>query len=289
MTRIWTVAIVGGLALAACEHLPPSVAPDGSGEQAYGTTAAATPLTTIVQEKHIRPLNPGSQKPLLDQAMTELSKTDPQGHYRGITYDLTKNNALNRDWLIQTPAAWGRHSADVSYVPPGRPAASRCPAPILSERCDCAATGGTCARLATLDASPPSRGAGFAWAVRRGHRSVLPTGRQRQTDGDITALQTPPTTASLRHCATGDQLARSGRADRPDPDGQYPPENDAQALLAHRGDAQPSVATSHHRVFRRDAVMRRRSSCGAFPEPCEIVATTGRHPGRRPPHGAKIT
>ena len=154
MTRIWTVAIVGGLALAACEHLPPSVAPDGSGEQTYGTTAAATPLTTIVQEKHIRPLNPGSQKPLLDQAMIELSKTDPQGHYRGITYDLTKNNALNRDWLIQTPAAWGRHSADVSYIPLKCPG---CEPDVLLPSCrsdaDCAATGGTCARLATLDAS----------------------------------------------------------------------------------------------------------------------------------------
>ena len=283
MTRIWTVAIVGGLALAACEHLPPSVAPDGSGEQTYGTTAAATPLTTIVQEKHIRPLNPGSQKPLLDQAMIELSKTDPQGHYRGITYDLTKNNALNRDWLIQTPAAWGRHSADVSYIPLKCPG---CEPDVLLPSCrsdaDCAATGGTCARLATLDASasvPEGRvclGQSDA-VIDRFYRLVASAKRMV----DITALQPPPDyrfLAALRNGVT--KLARSGRAVTVRIlIGQYPPEDtDAQALLAQL--VRDAQAVRNSRITVYSAAMRSCAgapSCGAFSwNHAKIVAIDGK-------------
>jgi phosphatidylserine/phosphatidylglycerophosphate/cardiolipin synthase-like enzyme len=283
MTRIWTAAIACVLSLAACEHLPNSVSPDGSVEQTYGTITAATPLATIVREKHIQPLNPGSQKPLLDQAMTELRKTDPAGHYGGITYNLTKNNALDRDWLIQTPAAWGRHSAEVSYIPLKCPG---CEPDVLLPSCrsdaDCQGTGGTCGRLAMLDASstvPQGRvclGQSDA-VVDRFYRLVA--GAKRTVD--IAALQPPPDyrfLAALRNGVT--KLAHSGRAVTIRIlIGQYPPDGtDAKALLSQL--VRDAQAVRNSRITVYSAAMRSCAgdpSCGAFSwNHAKIVAIDGK-------------
>ena len=283
MTRIWTAAITCVLWLAACEHLPNSVSPDGSVEQTYGAIAAATPLITIVQQKHIRPLNPASKRPLLDQAMTELTKTDPEGHYRGITYNLTKNNVLSQDWLIQTPAVWGRHSADVSYIPLKCPG---CEPDVLLPSCrsdaDCRTTGGTCGRLATLDAYssvPEGRvclGQSDA-VIDRFYRLVA--GAKRTVD--ITALQPPPDyrfLAALRNGVT--KLAHSGRAVTVRIlIGQYPPEGvDAKALLSQL--VRDAQAVRNSRITVYSAAMRSCAgdpSCGAFSwNHAKIVAIDGK-------------
>jgi hypothetical protein len=40
--------------------------------------------------------------------MAELAKTDSRNRFHGVTYDPTKDNSLDRDWLVQTPHVWGR-------------------------------------------------------------------------------------------------------------------------------------------------------------------------------------
>jgi phosphatidylserine/phosphatidylglycerophosphate/cardiolipin synthase-like enzyme len=283
MIRIWITVIPCVLLLAGCEHLPNSVSPDGSVEQTYGAIAAATPLITIVEQKRIRPLDPASQKPLLDQAMTELAKTDPEGHYRGITYNLTKNNVLSHDWLIQTPAVWGRHSLDISYIPLKCPG---CESDVLLPSChsdtDCGTTGATCGRLATLEASstvPEGR-------VCLGHSDAVIDRFYRLVAGakrtvDITALQPPPDyrfLAALRNGVT--KLAHSGRAVTVRIlIGQYPPDGtDAKALLSQL--VRDAQAVGNSRIVVYAAAMRSCAgdpSCGAFSwNHAKIVAIDGK-------------
>src|SRR5882672_714811 len=117
MMRLRLLATMCALGISGCIHLPNSAAPTGSAEQTYGSITAATPIAAIIRDEHIQDLDPGSKRPLLDQAMAELIKTDPAELYRGVTYDLTKGNDLEPDWHVQTPDVWGRHATDVEYVP----------------------------------------------------------------------------------------------------------------------------------------------------------------------------
>jgi phosphatidylserine/phosphatidylglycerophosphate/cardiolipin synthase-like enzyme len=100
------------LLLAACSGAAPgSAVPSGLGERWQGMHTPTAPLAAIIHDNNIRPPDLGSSVPLLDQLAAELAKSDPNGLYRGVTYDLTTGNALARDWIVQSPGLWGRSDA----------------------------------------------------------------------------------------------------------------------------------------------------------------------------------
>lgn len=235
--RVRFLATICALAVSGCIHLPNSAAPSGSAEQTYGSITAATPIATVIRDEHIQDLDPGSRRPLLDQAMAELIKTDPAELYRGVTYDLTKGNDLERDWIVQTPDVWGRHAIDVRYVPldcRGCDPDMRLPACRVDA--DCAGFGGTCGQLAATEGSASLRNR----RVCLGHSDALVDRYYRlvasaRRSVDIAELQPPADyrfLAALRNGVTA--LARSGRAVTIRVlVGQYPPDGvDAKAFLA---------------------------------------------------------
>jgi hypothetical protein len=106
------------VSLAGCFH-PPNTATGDSGASlsSLSPIANATPLTALIKERGIASLDPSSTVPLLQQTMVELGKSDAAGRYRGVTYDLTRGNALAPDWLIQTPHLWNRRAAGLVSFP----------------------------------------------------------------------------------------------------------------------------------------------------------------------------
>src|SRR5713226_1520962 len=117
MNRRGIAALVCGLWLAGCVHLPDTAHTESAAGQTGGPITNATPLAAVVAQQQVHPLAPGAGMPLLDQAMIELAKTDPGNRYRGITYNLTKDNVLDSRWLVQTPNVWGRAAASVAFIP----------------------------------------------------------------------------------------------------------------------------------------------------------------------------
>jgi phosphatidylserine/phosphatidylglycerophosphate/cardiolipin synthase-like enzyme len=109
------VALLTLALLAACaEHKPPNTAvPEPEAAAKPGTLQQETPLAAIIRSRGVQPIKPDSPEGLLPQIVRELAKTDPQRRYRGITYNYTSGNALSRDWLVQTPNAWGQAAKDV--------------------------------------------------------------------------------------------------------------------------------------------------------------------------------
>jgi Phospholipase D Active site motif len=222
--------------LSGCLNRPDTAHSDDEADRAAGPINHLTPLDAVVARQQVRPLDPGAATPLLDQAMTELAKTDPAGRYRGITYDLTKDNALGPDWLIQTPNAWGKRSSSVGYFPVDCKAG--CDPdfrlPFCTRDQDCRAPGSVCGHLAAFDASPALAGKRLCLGhsdavVDRFYRPIVAARRAV----DITLLQPVPDyrfLAALRNAVT--MLARSRREITMRVlVGQYPPETDAKALL----------------------------------------------------------
>lgn len=200
--------------LAACGgRLPNTAVPENLAEQHYGAVNAATPIATLIRQRNIRPLDPGL--PLLDQVVRELRKTDPRGRFAGVTYSLTKGNALDADWLVQTPHRWGSSAASLPFYPLGCPGCDPdMSLPACGSDADCKG-GGTCRPLASLSQAPSSE-AGRRVCV--GHSDALLdriyglVSAARQTV-DIALLQPLPDArflAALRNAVTS--LARSGRA-----------------------------------------------------------------------------
>jgi len=198
--------------LAACGgRLPNTAVPESQAERYYGAVNAATPIAALIRQRDIRPLDPS--RPLLGQAVRELRKSDPDGRYAGVTYSLSKRNALDPDWLVQTPVRWGLPAGNLPFY---RLKCAGCDPdmslpPCLSDA-DCKG-GGTCRALASLAASTET-------AERRvcvGHSDALVdriyglVAQARQTV-DISVLQSPPDArflAALRNAVT--VLATSGR------------------------------------------------------------------------------
>ncbi len=108
-----TNLLMGALLTACAGRLPGTAIPESLAERHFGAVNAGTPIAAIVRERNIRPLNPASRIPLLEQAVRELRKTDEGHRYAGITYSLTRGNALQSGWVVQTPALWGRHAGDL--------------------------------------------------------------------------------------------------------------------------------------------------------------------------------
>jgi phosphatidylserine/phosphatidylglycerophosphate/cardiolipin synthase-like enzyme len=110
---VLTILLMGALLAACAGRLPGTAIPESLAERHFGAVNAGTPIAAIVRERNIRPLNPASLTPLLEQAVRELRKTDEGRQYAGITYSLTRGNALQSGWVVQTPALWGRPSSDL--------------------------------------------------------------------------------------------------------------------------------------------------------------------------------
>jgi phosphatidylserine/phosphatidylglycerophosphate/cardiolipin synthase-like enzyme len=203
------------LLLAACGgRLPNTAVPESEAERYFGTPNAATPIVALMREHGIEPLDPMSRVPLLDQALEALRRSDAGGRFAGVTYSLTRTNALDPGWLVQTPENWGRAATDLPFYPLTCQGED-CDADMALPRCrsdaDCGA-GGRCRTLASL-AGAPARDR----RVCVGHSDLLTdriyslVARARRTV-DISLLQPPPDgrfLAALRNAVT--TLARSGR------------------------------------------------------------------------------
>jgi phosphatidylserine/phosphatidylglycerophosphate/cardiolipin synthase-like enzyme len=230
--RTAIAGLLAALLLAGCVHLPDAARIASGTDRTSGGITAATPLDEIVRKRHVRPLDPTSATPLLDQAMTELAKTDESGRFHGITYNLTKDNALDPHWVVQTPDAWGRPAASVGFFPLDCKGA--CDAdyrlPICHVNADCAEPGAVCGVLAAAGGERLCLGHSDA-VVDRFYQPIADAAQAV----DVTLLQPVPESrflAALRNGVTA--LARSGRAVTVRVlVGQYPPDGaDAKALLA---------------------------------------------------------
>jgi phosphatidylserine/phosphatidylglycerophosphate/cardiolipin synthase-like enzyme len=94
--------------------LPNSAVPRHTANRFEGAVNSATPVAKVIHDRSLHVPDEQSGAPLLEQLHAELSKSDPDSTFAGITYDLTRGNSLPRDWLVQSPDVWGRRSRDVS-------------------------------------------------------------------------------------------------------------------------------------------------------------------------------
>ena len=152
--RTALVALLALAWLAGCAHLPDTAIAPGETGPAVGPITDATPLPEVVRRRHVAALDPDAATPVLDQAVVELAKTDPRGRYHGITYDLTRDNALDPRWLVQTPDVWGRSASAIPFEPLA--CNGHCDADFALPFCrrdpDCPSR--DCGRLHAFDASP---------------------------------------------------------------------------------------------------------------------------------------
>jgi phosphatidylserine/phosphatidylglycerophosphate/cardiolipin synthase-like enzyme len=283
MVRTRTAALLSALWLAGCLHVPDTAHPADATAPIRGPITTATPLADVIGKRHVQPLDPDAATPLLEQAMAELAKTDPKNRYRGVTYDLTKDNVLGPQWLVQTPNVWGRRSAKVGYYP--LKCEGNCAPdfrlPFCRRTADCAAPHAVCGHLHAFDASPDLAGRrvclGHSDAViDRFYQPIIEAGQAV----DITALQPAPDfrfLAALRNAVT--MLARSRRAVTVRVlIGQYPPGTDAKAFLAELVRDAKSVPGARLTVYA--AAMRSCTGslvCGSFSwNHAKIVAVDGK-------------
>ncbi len=236
MARGAIAAILCALFLGGCVHLPDTAHGESVATPATGDITNATPLAAVIKAQHVEPLDPASPTPLLDQAMAELAKTDGKQRFRGVTYDLTKDNALDAHWLIQSPNVWGRSAAKIAFMP--LDCKGSCEADFHLAFCrrnsDCGA-GATCGHLAAFDPLPDLAGKRLCLGqadslVDRFYRPIITA----QQAVDITLLEPAPDVrflAALRNAMT--MLAMSHRAVTVRVlIGQYPPTGvDAKAFL----------------------------------------------------------
>ncbi len=134
--------------------LPNSATPRHQAERTYGAPTASTPVASLIRQQNIRVPDQSSPIPLLEQLRAELAKSDVNGAFSGITYDLTQGNALAAGWVIQSPTRWGRKSSDLPFYPL---ACKDCDRDILLPSCtvdaDCAG-GGTCGTVWPISGEP---------------------------------------------------------------------------------------------------------------------------------------
>lgn len=236
-TSSWVVVGFLVLSLGGCFHPPNTATPASPGAvSSPAPITNATPLAVLGKERGIAPLDPGSKVPLLEQAMTQLAKSDITGAYRAVTYDLTYGNALAPDWLIQSPGMWDRAAASLVSFPVH---CTDCDAdfrlPLCRSDADCGEVGAHCGRLRSFAASPELVGKklclGQADPMIDRWYSLIAGAREAV---DITQLAPAPDArfmAALRNALT--MLARSRRAVVVRVlIGQFPPDNvDVKAML----------------------------------------------------------
>ena len=98
--RSWggLAVLLAAVALWSCSSYPPQIA----------VHRVIGDLQQTMEDFGVRPLDPESAVPLVEQAMRETAKTDPTGRLHGRTYRLSHGNRLPKDWLKPTPAVWGQ-------------------------------------------------------------------------------------------------------------------------------------------------------------------------------------
>jgi len=237
MDRASIAAFICLLGLAGCVHLPDTAHGENVAAPSDGEITNATPLAAVIKARQVQPLDPASSTPLLDQAMVELAKTDDKQRYRGVTYNLTKDNVLDAQWLIQSPNVWGRPASKIAFMP--LECKGACDADFHLAYCrknsDCGA-GAVCGHLASFDALPQLAGKRLCLGqadnlIERFYQPM--TAAQHAVD--VTLLEPAPDVrflAALRDATT--MLAKSGRAVTVRVlIGQYPPGGlDAKSFLA---------------------------------------------------------
>jgi phosphatidylserine/phosphatidylglycerophosphate/cardiolipin synthase-like enzyme len=117
-----------------------------------GAIDSATPVAKVIHDRGIRVPDLQSGVPLLEQLHSELSKSDVDGSFAGITYDLTLGNTLPRDWLVVTPDGWGRKAGEFkSYPLDCKGCDPELRLPSCESDADC--NGGTCTATSLLPGS----------------------------------------------------------------------------------------------------------------------------------------
>jgi phosphatidylserine/phosphatidylglycerophosphate/cardiolipin synthase-like enzyme len=118
-----------------------------------GALTAATPVATVIHDRGLHVPDQASGMPLLQQLRDELAKSDVNGAFAGITYDLTDGNTLARDWLVQTPNVWGHKADDLRFYPLN---CKGCEPDVMLRACssDADCNGGSCAPIWPAPGSP---------------------------------------------------------------------------------------------------------------------------------------
>jgi phosphatidylserine/phosphatidylglycerophosphate/cardiolipin synthase-like enzyme len=98
-------------------YLPNSATPRHTANRFAGALDSATPVAKVIHDRGIRVPDQKSDVPLLEQLLAELAKSDINGAFAGITYDLTRGNTLPRDWIVVTPDDWGRKASELNFYP----------------------------------------------------------------------------------------------------------------------------------------------------------------------------
>jgi hypothetical protein len=115
-SRLAHLVLLG--ALVSCSgELPNTASFDRQGERDYNALSAVIPIATLIRERDIRTPDESSAVPLLEQVRREVAKSDPNGQFAGVTYDLSGGNSLPKDWVVQSPTRWGHRADDLPLYP----------------------------------------------------------------------------------------------------------------------------------------------------------------------------
>lgn len=238
--RRLAVFVLIGTVVSCAGALPNSAVPDSQAERYYSALSATTPILSVMRERDISLPDETSPVPLLEQVRHELAKSDPNGTFAGITYDLSGGNSLLKNWVVQSPSRWGHRADDLPYYPLDcKDCEPDVRLPACSSDADCS-NGGTCSTIWPATVGPGSAGRAGKRKVCFGHSDALllpvhdlVAGARRSVD--IAALQPAPDARFLAALRAGlNELAASRR-----PVavrliiGQYPPGGvDATSLLS---------------------------------------------------------
>lgn len=253
MSLARTFCLILLAAIGACSGILPNTAvPRHLADRYAGAITAATPIATVIHDREIHTPDLASPRPLLEQLRDELAKSDPEGRFKGITYDLTPGNMLPRGWLVQSPDRWGRKADDLPYYPLD---CKECDREFLLPSCasDADCKGGRCGAIAKRKVC-----LGHSDALLIGIHDLIVSARRSV---DLALLQPAPDTrflGVLKHALA--ELAHSRRNVVVRVlVGQYPPDGtDAKGLFSQ-------LAPSGGRLSLSVASMR---TCIAF-EDCE--------------------
>jgi phosphatidylserine/phosphatidylglycerophosphate/cardiolipin synthase-like enzyme len=235
--------VCASLLLCACSLLPKS---DGVALEHVAD------LEDVNRIFRIEPLRPGSSSPLTEQTVEQLKKTDPRHRLQGITYGLSYGNALDRQWLVQSPNVWGARAGSLAVEPLN---CEHCDADLQLYACSsdnpCAV--GKCVALHASVTHPGEPARDFCV----GHSDLLidrfyDLVVSAQHAVDIVWLQPPADDrflAALRNAIT--EIAASGRSvTLRVMIGTYPPSgSDANALLGQLVRDAADVKASRLRLF----------------------------------------
>jgi phosphatidylserine/phosphatidylglycerophosphate/cardiolipin synthase-like enzyme len=130
-------------ALASCSGLLPNTSISWRDAREHYAVDDSIPLVALERERHIEPPSASSPQPVLEQLAAEIGKSDSDGAFKGVTYDLSRGNSLPRDWIAQSPNVWGHKADQLRFYPLDCEACTNAlalPSCVSDSDCD----GGTC-------------------------------------------------------------------------------------------------------------------------------------------------